>query len=166
MKSLIIVAALMVSGAAVAQQTGHSGHGKQTATAKQAQAQTNRSTNRTTNRGTTQRRANANRATPATPATPGVSPATPAEPAGGVERDARGIPVVSAQAEAPSGANQPVSIPAGAQVVPSPNQRAVFATRQATEEFPPCTAERTDRCVQTYEGRGRGGAMRSRSRRR
>ncbi|MFN3944510.1 MAG: hypothetical protein ACK4K7_06245 [Allosphingosinicella sp.] len=70
-----------------------------------------------------------------------------------VETDARGIPVVSMPAEAPAGANQ--TPPAGAaQVVPAPNQGQVFAPRQATEEFPPCTRERTDRCVQTYE-RGR-----------
>ncbi len=70
-----------------------------------------------------------------------------------VERDARGIPVVSDQATPPPGTNQPVSVTPGATVVPTPNPQA-FAPRQATEEFPPCTRERTDRCVQTYE-RGR-----------
>lgn len=174
MKKVILIAALMVSGAAVAQQSGHSNHGQQTSAAKSAQGQARAAQNRATNRGMTQRRANPNRATPATRATratPGgagtratpATPATPAEPSGGVERDARGIPVVSDQAEAPSGANQPVSVPAGAQVVPSPNQRAVFATRTAAGEFPPCNAERTDRCVQTYE-RGARGAARSRRR--
>jgi hypothetical protein len=69
------------------------------------------------------------------------------------ETDARGIPVISDPATAPAGTNQ--ALPAGAtQVVPAPNQAQAFTPRQATEEFPPCTRERTDRCVQTYE-RGR-----------
>lgn len=71
------------------------------------------------------------------------------------ERDARGIPVVSDAATAPAGANQPVSVPAGAQVVVNTNQSSVFATTQAsTGELPPCSKTVTDRCVQTYE-RGR-----------
>ena len=69
------------------------------------------------------------------------------------ETDARGIPVISAPAEVPSGANQPVAAAPGAQVVPAPNQQAVFSTRQGAESYPPCTAEVTDNCVQTYEGR-------------
>jgi len=67
------------------------------------------------------------------------------------ERDARGIPVVSAPATAPAGANQPVSVPAGAAVVPAPNQAAVFSTQASTKTYPPCTREVTDGCVQTYE---------------
>ena len=67
------------------------------------------------------------------------------------ERDARGIPVVSDAATAPSGANQPVSVPAGAQVVPASNQRAVFSTQTAAKTYPPCTREVTDGCVQAYE---------------
>jgi hypothetical protein len=70
------------------------------------------------------------------------------------ERDARGIPVVSAPAEAPAGANQSTPVPAGAQVTANPNQAAVFATQPSTKEYPPCTREMTDGCVQTYE-RGR-----------
>ena len=70
------------------------------------------------------------------------------------ERDARGIPVVSDPAQAPSGTNQPVSAPPGAQVVASSNQQAAFQTQAATKEYPPCTKEVTDGCVQTYE-RGR-----------
>ena len=69
------------------------------------------------------------------------------------ERDARGIPVISAPAEVPAGANQPVAAAPGAQVVPAPNQQAVFSTRQAEETYPPCTATVTDNCVQAYEGR-------------
>jgi hypothetical protein len=68
------------------------------------------------------------------------------------ERDARGIPVISDPATAPAGANQPVSVPAGAQVVVNTNQSSVFATTQATTgELPPCSKTVTDRCVQTYE---------------
>lgn len=73
---------------------------------------------------------------------------------GAAERDARGIAVISMPAEAPAGANQMTNVPAGAQVSVNPNQAQVFQPRQATEEFPPCTRERTDRCVQNYE-RGR-----------
>jgi hypothetical protein len=67
------------------------------------------------------------------------------------EVDARGIPVVSEQATPPAGTNQPV--PQGVPIVAQPNPGA-FAPRPATEVAPPCTRERTDRCVQTYE-RGR-----------
>ena len=73
-----------------------------------------------------------------------------------VERDARGIPVVSAPATAPAGANQAVQAAAGAQVVAAPNQSAVFATQASTKTYQPCTREITDGCVQTYEGRRRG----------
>ena len=71
------------------------------------------------------------------------------------EVDARGIPVISAPATAPAGANQPVQVPAGAQVVPAPNQSAVFSTQASSRTYPPCTREVTDGCVQTYEGRRR-----------
>ena len=78
------------------------------------------------------------------------------------QRDARGIVVQSEPATPPAGANQSVSIPAGAQVVPSPNQAAVFQTQPATATYPPCARGQTDRCTQTYEGRGT--ARRSRRR--
>lgn len=76
------------------------------------------------------------------------------------ERDARGIPVVSAEPNVPSGVNQSVTIPAGAQVqyAPAPTQQALFATRPATGTYPPCERGQTDRCTQTYE---RGGATRT-----
>ncbi|HEY0626519.1 MAG TPA: hypothetical protein VGD10_07270 [Allosphingosinicella sp.] len=67
------------------------------------------------------------------------------------ERDARGIPVVSAPATAPSGANQAVTVQPGAQVVAAPNQSAVFATQASTKTYPPCTKDMTDGCVQTSE---------------
>lgn len=69
------------------------------------------------------------------------------------ERDARGIPVISAPAEAPPGANQMITVPPGAPVVAAPNQQAVFASRMSTENYPACTAEITDNCVQAYVGR-------------
>jgi hypothetical protein len=70
------------------------------------------------------------------------------------ERDARGIPVVSDPATAPAGTNQAVSVPAGTQAVPAPNQQAAFATRPADQEYPVCSRTVTDNCVQSYE-RGR-----------
>ncbi|MBX3562358.1 MAG: hypothetical protein KF780_11165 [Sphingomonas sp.] len=81
-------------------------------------------------------------------------------PAQAPERDARGIPVVSTPATAPGGANQPFSVPPGAQVVLSPNQQQVFTPQPAQGEMPPCTREVTDRCTQTYE-RSRTRAPRS-----
>lgn len=76
------------------------------------------------------------------------------------ERDARGIPVISAPAQAPAGANQWTPPPAGAQVVPAPNQAAVFSTRPGAQDYPACTAEITDNCVQAYVGRNRARAAR------
>lgn len=70
------------------------------------------------------------------------------------ETDARGIAVVSDAAVAPSGANVAVQVQPGAQVVPAPNQSAVFAKQASTKTYPPCTKGVTDGCVQTYE-RGR-----------
>ena len=67
------------------------------------------------------------------------------------ERDARGIPVISAPAVVPQGANQAPPATAGVTVVPAPNQQQVFTTQAATKEYPPCTREMTDGCVQTYE---------------
>ena len=70
------------------------------------------------------------------------------------ERDARGIPVVSAPAEVPAGANQNTPIAPGAQFQPNPNQQQVFAPRPATGDYPACSRTVTDHCVQAYE-RGR-----------
>ena len=68
-----------------------------------------------------------------------------------VERDARGIPVVSDPATAPAGTNEVVSVPAGATVVANPNQQAAFSTRPADQEYPACSRTVTDNCVQAYE---------------
>ena len=65
--------------------------------------------------------------------------------------DARGIPVVSAPATAPAGANAAVEVPAGATVTVSPNQASVFTPQAATGDLPPCSKTVTDRCKQTYE---------------
>jgi hypothetical protein len=62
-----------------------------------------------------------------------------------VERDARGIPVVSAPATAPAGWNQ-----APGTGTPAPaNQPA--ASMGSAMDLPPCSRTVTDRCVQTYE---------------
>jgi hypothetical protein len=66
------------------------------------------------------------------------------------ETDARGIPVVSAPAEAPAGYNQPAQqVPAG-----TPMPTVARPTPTAAGALPPCTRTVTDRCTQTYE-RGR-----------
>jgi hypothetical protein len=61
------------------------------------------------------------------------------------ERDARGIPVVSAPATAPAGWNVPygtgTTAPAGQAASPM----------GAAMDLPPCSRTVTDRCVQTYE---------------
>jgi hypothetical protein len=67
------------------------------------------------------------------------------------ERDARGIPVISAPATAPAGTNQVTVIAPGAIVVPNPNQAAAFQTQASTESYPACSRTVTDHCVQTYE---------------
>ena len=67
------------------------------------------------------------------------------------ERDARGIPVVSDPATAPTGTNQTVTVPAGATVTVAPNQQAAFATKPADQEYPACSRTVTDNCVQSYE---------------
>ncbi len=72
------------------------------------------------------------------------------------ERDARGVPVISAPAFVPPGVNQPV--PPGP-VIASSNQQQAFASRPADESYPACTREITDNCVQAYE-RGRGPRLR------
>ena len=88
---------------------------------------------------------------PATTMPPPGTPSTVAPGNENREEDARGIAVVSDAATAPAGANQPISAPPGATIVPSANQSAVFATEPAQQQYPPCTREVTDNCVQTYE---------------
>jgi hypothetical protein len=71
--------------------------------------------------------------------------------AGPQERDARGIPVVNEAPNIPPGVNQTVQAVPGATYQYQPMQ---FQTRPATAEYPPCERGQTDRCTQTYEGRG------------
>lgn len=68
------------------------------------------------------------------------------------ERDARGIAVISASAAAPAGYNQGAqTVPAG-----SAPPTVVAPTPTASGPLPPCTKTVTDRCTQTYErGRAR-----------
>ena len=65
--------------------------------------------------------------------------------------DARGIPVVSAPAVAPAGANAPLEVPAGGTVTVAPNQASVFAPKASEGDLPACSKTVTDRCKQTYE---------------
>lgn len=63
------------------------------------------------------------------------------------------------QARTPAGTNQ---MPMGVgPVVPAANQQAAFTPRPAMTEYPPCSREITDNCIQTYER----GVRRSRGRR-
>jgi hypothetical protein len=89
------------------------------------------------------------------PATPDASADQPGQQVApgndAPERDARGIPVISAPATAPAGANQPFTVPPGAQVVLQPQQQVFAPQPAANTDLPPCTREVTDHCVQTYE---------------
>lgn len=65
------------------------------------------------------------------------------------ERDARGIAVISAPAFVPAGFNgTPATAMGGPLLDPATAQPA------AAQDYPPCTASLTDRCLQAYE-RGR-----------
>ena len=87
-----------------------------------------------------------------------VSSAAFAQAGGSPPTDARGIPVVSAPATAPAGANQIVTVPSGATVTVNPNQSAVFTPSPESGDMQACSKSVTDHCTQTYEGRG-GGKM-------
>jgi hypothetical protein len=75
--------------------------------------------------------------------TAGTATVAPANSA--PERDARGIPVVSAPATAPAGWNVPYGTG-----TPAPAGQAAAPMGAATD-LPPCSRTVTDRCVQTYE---------------
>jgi hypothetical protein len=108
MKTLLFAAALMVGGAAYAQDTTGTQGGTQGGTGM------------------------------ASGGTVAPSNAAP-------ERDARGIPVVSAPAEAPAGYNQP---PNSGGMAPSTGGAPTMAP---AGPLPPCTRKVTDHCTQTYE---------------
>jgi hypothetical protein len=61
------------------------------------------------------------------------------------ERDARGVPVISAPANTPAGWNQPPGTPGAAPA------SAPAATQGDAGPLPPCTRKVTDHCTQTYE---------------
>lgn len=124
MKSVLFAAALLMSGAALAQETD--------------------TTETTVTTETTTTTTAMPMATTSTPATVAPSNASP-------KRDARGIPVISDAAMAPAGANEAVVVPPGAQVIPNPNQAAAFQTQASTDSYPACSRTVTDNCVQTYE---------------
>ena len=79
-----------------------------------------------------------------------------AQTSGTPASDARGISVVSAPATPPAGANQMVTVPAGATVTVNPNQSAVFTPVAAAGDMPACSKTVTDHCTQTYEGHRTG----------
>src|SRR5947209_4286584 len=61
------------------------------------------------------------------------------------KRDARGIPVISAPADAPAGWNQPPGTPGAAPPSATP------APQGSAGALPPCSRKVTDHCTQTYE---------------
>ena len=125
MKLIMMAAALMLGGAAVAQTT--------------TEEETDTTTTETTTTSTTAP-APGNMSTMRTGQT--VAPGNNVP-----ETDARGIPVISAAAEAPAGYNQPArTVPVG---TPMPTVAPPTAT--AAGPLPPCTRTVTDRCTQTYE---------------
>ena len=116
MKTLLFAAALMVGGAAYAQDT-------------------------TGTQGT------------------GMAPGGTSAPSNAApKRDARGVPVISAPAEAPAGYNQP---PNSSGMAPSTGGAPTMAP---AGPLPPCSRKVTDHCTQTYErnhGAAGSGAMAS-----
>ena len=64
------------------------------------------------------------------------------------ERDARGIPVISDPAVAPAGWNGGAGAAVGGPLVDASTGATVTG---AETSHPPCTATRTDNCVQAYE---------------
>jgi hypothetical protein len=70
------------------------------------------------------------------------------------ERDARGIAVISAEAAAPAGYNQPAQTGPAGTLTPT----APVTSMGSAGDMPPCSRKVTDHCTQTYE---RGRAPRS-----
>ena len=138
MKLIMMAAALMLSSAAVAQTTTEEDTDTTTTTESTTAPETTTTT--TTTAAQPGNMSTMSSAAPRTVAPGNTSP----------ERDARGIPVVSAPAAAPGGYNPP------AQMVPAGTPRPTVAapTPTAAGPLPPCTRTVTDRCTQTYE-RGR-----------
>ena len=140
MKLIIMAAALMLGGAAVAQTT----------TEEDTETTTETTTTAPTTDTTATTTATMPPATTTTTMTVATAGQTVAPDNSAPERDARGIPVISAPATAPAGYNQ------GAQTVPAgtPVPTVAPPTPTSAGPLPPCTRTVTDRCTQTYE-RGR-----------
>jgi hypothetical protein len=154
---MIFAAALMVSSVALAQSTASTEPSQDTSATTQSTTTDTTTTSTKSKRGTraTHRRGTRGGASMSTDTTTSTDTSMGASSGGGApERDARGIPVVSAPATPPAGANEPVA--PGTQATVNPNQAAAFQTQPATGDDQPCTATVTDHCVQTYEGRGGG----------
>jgi hypothetical protein len=154
MKSLMFAAALMIGGAAMAQDTTGTGTtttgtgtgtGTGTNTGTQGTAGTTGTTT-TTGTGTMSGTGSMSGTGPmsGTGSMSGMAGGTTQAPGNmAPERDARGIAVISAEAAAPAGYNQPASNAAQ----PTPTVSSMGAAGQ----LPPCTRTVTDRCTQTYE---------------
>lgn len=142
MKSALLAASLLISGAALAQDA-------QTSTQTDVQAGTaTTTTTTTTDMGVqsgqdTTTGTHSGHGTMTTSASMGqtVAPGNQAP-----ERDARGIPVVSDPAEAPAGFNRPVGMGGPVADASSPP-----APQAATENYAACSRTVTDNCVQAYE---------------
>ena len=142
MKAMAIAVALLASSTALAQDYGTQ------STTTMPDVSTPDLTTTTTTTTTTDSWATTPTSTTPAPASGQVVAASNANP----EHDARGIAVISDPAVVPPGFN---GLPAGAMggpLVDPATGETVSAT--AETEYPPCTAEVTDNCLQTYE-RGR-----------
>ena len=139
MKLMLMAAALMLGGAAVAQTTE-----EDTETTTETTTTTTEAPEATTTAPP------ADASMPPLTTTMTMAPTTVAPDNSAPERDARGIAVISAPATAPAGYNQgPQTVPAG---TPQPAMGPA-PTMASAGELPPCTKTVTDRCTQTYERR-------------
>jgi hypothetical protein len=144
MKSALLAASLLISGAAIAQDAQTS-----TQTEVQADTQTTTTTTTTSTDMGVQSGQDTSTGTHAGHGTMTTSSATGQTVAPGnqaPERDARGIPVVSDPAEAPAGFNRPVGMGGPVADASSPP-----APQPATENYATCSRTVTDNCVQAYE---------------
>lgn len=134
MRSALLAVALMVSGAAIAQDYTT------------PQPDPNMPADVTTTDMTTDTSLTTT-AAPAIPSTGSVQMPSNANP----EHDARGIAVISAEAFVPAGWNGTTATGMGG---PLADPGATPAPQAASESYPACSRTITDNCLQTYE-RGR-----------
>jgi hypothetical protein len=163
MKSLIFAAALMLGGAAVAQDTtgtGTAGGTGTTETTGSAQGTMPTDTQGTTDStGTTQGTMSTDTSTGSMQgnmqtgrrsgtARRGSSMGSGMAAGNGApERDARGIAVISADAAPPPGYNQPAQTGPAGTIQPT----APVTSMGSAGNLPPCSRTVTDHCTQTYE---------------